>query len=130
MHLVYLLVYNIICLASVIYCVDEHKEKVLRLDELINNQKHISHKLKQVYGEEKHKAFDISTVKPIIKQKKQTFKQQLQKEIIELTTKQSQEAIQKSQKRKQLIKKVIMGLCAAGFIYRSLFAGKKWLIKQ
>jgi hypothetical protein len=65
--------------------VDEHKEKVSKLDDLISNQRIIGDKLKQIYQHDKKRAYNVDIVKPAIKQKKKEFKEELRREIIALT---------------------------------------------
>ena len=63
MHLAYLLGYNIICLVSITFNVDEHKIKIAKIDELIQRQTTIEQKLSQIFRNEKGYENDFSTVK-------------------------------------------------------------------
>ena len=49
MHLLYLVCFNVICMISIIYGIDNHKQNMIKLKSMVTQQSKIQKLLKEVY---------------------------------------------------------------------------------
>ena len=121
MHLLYLLCFNVICLISKAYVIDEHKQKIARIDALIQKQTVIESKLKAIYEQENRQAFNFGMIEKQTAALKVKSDIVMQKKMMDIMKEVNGDAMARGAQRAAWIKKGIFALCIGVFLFRQYF---------